>query len=55
VHDGGIAEQICTAGAFHAVERGIQARKAEFARLVRARLHIGLVDLHDIGAGGEQS
>ena len=30
------------------------AVEAVLARLLRPRLHVGLVDLHDVGAGGEQ-
>ena len=53
--DGGIAEaDVDRRGAGHAGERGIEGLKTELARLLGPRLHIGLVDLHDIGAGGEQ-
>src|SRR6266446_2978779 len=31
-----------------------KARQAELARLLRPRLHVRLVDLHDVGARGEQ-
>ena len=32
----------------------LSASRPIFARLLRPRLHVGLVDLHDVGAGGEQ-
>ena len=37
-----------------AVERGVERLQAVLARLLGPRLHVGLVDLHDVGAGGEQ-
>ncbi len=38
----------------HALERAIDGRDAIAFGDVGARLHIGFVDLHDVGAGGEQ-
>jgi hypothetical protein len=38
----------------HAIERGIEPGEAELPRLLGPRLHIGLVDLHNISAGGKQ-
>src|SRR5436190_1763357 len=35
-------------------ERAIERLETVFARLLRARLHVRLVDLHDVGAGGEE-
>ena len=37
-----------------AVEGALHRRHTELPRLLRPRLHVGLVDLHDIGAGGEE-
>jgi len=38
----------------HVGDRGVESLRAELARLLGPRLHIGLVDLRDIGTGGEQ-
>ena len=40
--------------AAHAIERGIEPGETELPRLLWPRLHIGLVDLHNISAGGKQ-
>ena len=37
-----------------AVERAVERREPVLARLLGPRLHVGLVDLHDVGAGGEE-
>ena len=37
-----------------ALERAVERLQAKLARLLRPRLHVGLVDLHDVGAGVEQ-
>jgi hypothetical protein len=37
-----------------AVQRAIEDLQPILARLLRSRLHIGLVHLHDVGAGGKQ-
>ncbi len=55
VNDGGIAETNVDRGwPFHAVQCGVECLEAEFARLLRPRLHVGLVNLNNVGAGGEQ-
>ena len=55
VDDRGIAEADVHRGrARHAVERGVERLQPVAARLLRPRLHVGLVDLHDVGAGREQ-
>ncbi len=55
VDDGGIAEtDVDGRGTLDAVERSLQPVQPDLAGLVRTRLHIGLVDLHDVGAGREQ-
>ncbi len=55
VDDRGIAEADVQRGrAGDAVERALDRGDAEFARLVGPGLHVGLVDLHDVGAGGEE-
>ena len=41
-------------GARDAVERAIERAETKGARLLGTRLHVGLVDLHDVGAGVEQ-
>ncbi len=40
--------------ALHPVERAVQRLQAIVARLLGPGLHVGLVDLHHVGAGGEQ-
>ena len=53
--DGGIAEADMRRGrALDAVERAVERLDAERLRLLPARLHPRLVDLHDVGAGAEQ-
>ena len=53
--DGRIAEADVHRGrARHPVERPVERLEAIAARLLGPRLHIGLVDLHDVGAGGKQ-
>ena len=37
-----------------AVERALERGEAVLARLLGARLHVGLVDLHEVGAGREE-
>ena len=55
MNDRGIAEaDMHGRGAGDAIERAVEGLQPELARLVRSRLHIGLVDLHDVGAGREQ-
>ena len=41
-------------GSLDAFERAVQRLQPVFARLLRARLHVRLVDLHDIGACRKQ-
>src|SRR5258708_37425274 len=53
--DGRIAEANVDRGrSRYPVERPVERLDAIAARLLGPRLHIGLVDLHDVGAGGEQ-
>ena len=40
--------------ALHAVQRALERRQRVAARLLGARLHPRLVELHDVGAGGEE-
>ena len=40
--------------AVDALERPVQRRKPIFLRRTGPRLHVGLVDLDDVGPGGEQ-
>src|SRR3989449_6889826 len=55
VDDGGVAEaDVHRRGSGNAFECAVEGRKAVPAGLLRPRLHVGLVDLHDVGAGGEQ-
>ena len=54
-HHGRVAETKMDGGfALHAFERAIQRLQSELPRFVRNSLHVRLVDLHDVGAGGEQ-
>ena len=54
-HEGRIAEADVQRGrALHAVERALERRQRVAARLLGARLHPRLVELHDVGAGGEE-
>src|SRR5882672_5608360 len=41
-------------GSGDAFESAVERLQSELARLLRPRLHIGLVDLHDVGTCGEQ-
>ncbi len=51
----GIAEADMQRGlAGDALKRPVDHRDAKAAGLVGARLHVGLVDLHDVGAGVEE-
>ena len=53
--DRGIAEtDVHGGGAGHALERLVERVEPERARFLGPRLHVGLVDLHDVGAGSEQ-
>ncbi len=53
--DRGVAEADVDRGRARDPVRGAaQHVEAVVARGLRARLHVGLVDLHDVGAGGEQ-
>ena len=38
----------------HALQRAVERREAVLPRLFRPRLHVGLVDLHHVGASGKQ-
>jgi hypothetical protein len=40
--------------ALDALERAVQGLETEGPRIVRAGLHVRLVDLHDVGAGAEE-
>src|SRR5690242_14637767 len=51
----GVAEAYVHGGrAFHVFQSPVEGAQSVLPRLLRARLHVGLVDLHDIGPCGEQ-
>src|SRR5258708_6727365 len=55
MNDGCIAEaNVYRRHAVYALERVVQRALAPGSCLLRARLHIGFVDLHDVGTGAEQ-
>ena len=55
VDDRGVAEaDVQRDRAGDAFERAVDRLQAVLPRLLRPRLHVGLVDLDDVGAGGEQ-
>ena len=55
MNDGGVAEtDVDRRLSDHSVKRGVERLESIFTRFFRPRLHIGLVDLHDIGAGCKQ-
>ena len=55
MNDGGVAEADVHGGrAGDALERLVERLETEGARLLGTRLHVGLVDLHHVRAGGEQ-
>ena len=55
VDDGRVAEADVHRGrALHTLQRAVQRLQAVLPRLLGPRLHVGLVDLHHVGAGGEQ-
>jgi hypothetical protein len=55
MNDGGIAEaDMHRCHAFDTVERRVERLEPVLARLLWPRLHVGLVDLHDVGAGRKQ-
>ena len=55
MNDGCIAEaNVYRRHAVYALERVVQRALAPGSCLLRARLHIGFVDLHDVGARAEQ-